>query len=89
VSELFAHTGFEFEFVRATNPFDFPSIDDYMTFFEERYGPTIKTRERLLAEGTWERCRADLRELYAASNRATDGTVHIESEYLLAIAGRP
>ena len=32
----------------ATNPFVFPSVDAYMTFFEERYGPTLKAKERLI-----------------------------------------
>jgi SAM-dependent methyltransferase len=90
LSDLFAGTGVEveLEFERATNPFRFPSIEEYMTFFEERYGPSLKTKERLTAEGTWQRCRAELRELYVSLNRATDGSVHLESEYLLAIARR-
>jgi len=88
VSELFEGTGVELEFERGTNPFVFDSIDEYMTFFEERYGPTIKTRDKLIADGTWERCRAELRELYESLNRATDGSVHLESEYLLVVGRR-
>jgi SAM-dependent methyltransferase len=90
VRDLFAATGVEveLEFERATTPFRFPSIEEYMCFFEQRYGPSIKTKERLTAEGTWEECRADLRELYESLNRATDGSVHLESEYLLAVAHR-
>ena len=89
VSGLFDGSDVALEFERATNPFVFPSIDEYMTFFEERYGPSLKTRERLRAQGTWERCRAELRELYESLNRASDGGVHLESEYLLAIGRRP
>ena len=88
VSELFAGTDVELEFERGTNPFVFDSIEEYMTFFEDRYGPTIKTRERLIDEGTWEHCRRDLRDLYESLNRATDGTAHLEAEYLLTIARR-
>lgn len=90
VSDLFAAAGdgIELEFERATNPFRFPSIEEYMAFFEERYGPSLKTKERLTAEGTWEPCQAELRELYESLNRATDGSVHLESEYLLTIARR-
>jgi ubiquinone/menaquinone biosynthesis C-methylase UbiE len=86
VTELFADSGLELEFERATNPFVFPSVDEYMTFFEERYGPSLKTKEKLTAEGTWEQCRGELRELYESLNRASDGSVHLESEYLLTIA---
>jgi len=88
VSELFAGTDVELEFERGTNPFVFASIDEYMTFFEDRYGPTIKTRERLIGEGTWEQCRRELRELYESLNRATDGTAQLEAEYLLTVATR-
>jgi SAM-dependent methyltransferase len=80
--------GCDVSFERGTNPFRFPSVEDYMTFFEERYGPTIKARERLTAEGRWDDCRAELRELYESMNEATDGTFHIESEYLLSLIRR-
>jgi SAM-dependent methyltransferase len=75
-------------FERGMNPWRFPSVDEYMTFFEERYGPTIKAKARLEAEGTWEDCRAELRALYEELNIATDGTLHIDSEYLVTIAQR-
>jgi SAM-dependent methyltransferase len=88
VRELFAESGVEVEFERGTNPFVFASIDEYAALFEERYGPMLKARERLTAEGTWQDCRTELRELYESFNRATDGSAHLESEYLLAIARR-
>lgn len=85
VLELFAGRGIEFEFERATNPFTTDSVEAFMVLFEERYGPTLKARERLAAEGTWERCRAELVELFESFNHADDGTCHLESEYLLAV----
>ena len=52
-------------FERGINPFVFPSVDEYMTFFEERYGPTLKAKERLTADGRWEdaapRCASSTR----------------------------
>jgi hypothetical protein len=75
-------------FERGTNPFRFPSVDAYMEFFEERYGPTLKARERLMAEGRWEDCRAEMRRLYESMNLATDGSLHIESEYLVSVITR-
>jgi SAM-dependent methyltransferase len=80
--------GCDVSFQVGTNPFRFPSVDAYMEFFEERYGPTLKTRERLMAEGRWEDCRAEMRELYESMNRATDGSLHIESEYLVSLIRR-
>jgi hypothetical protein len=82
---LFARHGVSLELSRGVNPFVFPTVEEYMTFFEERYGPTIKAKARLTADGTWEACRAELRELYEELNSATDGTLHIDSEYLVTI----
>ena len=59
-----------------------------MTFFEERYGPTLKAKERLLADGRWDACRAEMRALYEEMNVATDGTLHIDSEYLVSVIRR-
>jgi hypothetical protein len=72
-------------FERGTNPFRFPSIETYMTFFEERYGPTIAMRDRLRSEGTWDACQAELRDLFESLNRATDGSAHLEAEYLVVV----
>jgi len=86
VRSLFA--GFDVSFERGVNPFRFPNIDEYMTFFEERYGPTLKAKERLLADGRWDACRAEMRALYEEMNVATDGTLHIDSEYLVSVIRR-
>jgi hypothetical protein len=60
-------------------------MDEYMTFFEERYGPTIKAKARLTADGTWDACRAELRALYEELNLASDGSLHIDSDYLVTV----
>ena len=88
VRELFAPYGLELSFERGMNTWTFPSVDEYQTFFEERYGPTIKAKERLSAEGTWEQCRGDLRELYESMNEATDGSLKIDAEYLVVVGRR-
>lgn len=83
IRDLFA--GDDVTITRATNPFRFPSIEEYMTFFEDNYGPTKRAKEKLTPEGRWEQLREDLRALYTEMNEATDGTLHIESEFLLAV----
>ena len=85
---LFAAHDVSLEFERGMNPFRFPNVEEYMTFFEERYGPTIKAKAKLSADGTWDACRAELRALYEELNLATDGSLHIDSEYLVSIARR-
>ncbi len=82
VRELFAHYPVTVSFTSAANTFAFDSVDAYQTFFEERYGPTIKAQEKLEAEGRWSECRAELRELFDRLNTATDGTCRIEAEYV-------
>jgi hypothetical protein len=79
---LFARHDVTPSFKRASNVFAFDSVDAYQTFFEQRYGPTIKAQEKLMPEGRWGDCRAELRDLFDRSNTATDGSCRIEAEYL-------
>jgi ubiquinone/menaquinone biosynthesis C-methylase UbiE len=81
VRELFARHDVTLSFTRESNLFAFESVDAYQTFFEERYGPTIKAQEKLAPEGRWDECRAELRELFERRNTATDGSCRIEAEY--------
>jgi len=53
---------------------------------ETRYGPTVKARERLTAEGRWGDCRAELLALAERNNRGTDGRLHMDAEYLISVA---
>ena len=57
-----------------------------MSFMDTNYGPTISARARLLAEGRWETCRAEIIDLMERLNIATDGTMHVDAEYLVVIA---
>jgi SAM-dependent methyltransferase len=82
VSELFARHDVTLSYTRASNLFAFDSVDAYQTFFEQRYGPTIKAQEKLVADGRWDACRAELRELFDRRNTATDGSCRIHAEYL-------
>jgi SAM-dependent methyltransferase len=86
VSELFERAGLELEFTRGYNPWRFDSPDHWVTFMETRYGPTVKARERLSAEGRWSECRAELVGLAERHNRATDGRLQMDAEYLITVA---
>ncbi len=85
--ELFAGAG-EVRCTLGTNPFDFDSVEEYMAFFERNYGPTKRARERLIAEGTWDDLRADLRALYERLNTARDGRLHIDAEFVTCVVRR-
>src|SRR3954462_15751709 len=51
VRGLFAGRGIEFEFTRGHNPWRFDSAEAFVEFMETHYGPTLKAREKLTAEG--------------------------------------
>jgi SAM-dependent methyltransferase len=82
VRELFARHDVSLSFTRDSNLFEFDSVDQYQTFFEQHYGPTIKAQEKLAPEGRWDDCRAELRELFDRRNTATDGSCRIQAEYV-------
>jgi SAM-dependent methyltransferase len=86
VRELFAGSELELEFARGINPWRFDSAEHWVAFMETNYGPTLKARERLTAEGRWADCRAEIVALAERHNRATDGRLHMEAEYLVTVA---
>lgn len=80
---LFA--GHELAYERRTTPFRFGSAEHFVSFFETCYGPTLKAREKLSTEGSWDECRADIVAMMERRNVATDGTLHVEGEYALIV----
>jgi SAM-dependent methyltransferase len=85
VRELFSASGLELDFARGHNPWRFDSPEHWVAFMETRYGPTVKARERLGAEGRWADCRSELLLLAERHNRATDGRLHMDAEYLVSV----
>jgi SAM-dependent methyltransferase len=85
---LFAGTGVELRFALGHNPWRFASAEHWVAFLEASYGPTLKARERLSAEGTWDACRAEVVALAERRNEATDGTLLLQAEYLVAVGRR-
>ena len=56
---------------------------------ETHYGPTLKARERLTAEGRWEECRDEIHAMVERRNEASDGSLLIQAEYLIAVGSKP
>ena len=83
--ELFAGTGVELDFARGHNPWRFESAEHFVVFFETNYGPALKARERLEAEGRWTELRDELHALAERRNEATDGSLLIHAEYLVTM----
>jgi SAM-dependent methyltransferase len=84
VRELFADA-VELSFSRGLNPFRLESPEHFVVFFETHYGPTLKARERLSAEGRWAECRSEILAMVQRRNQATDGTLEMYGEYLVTV----
>ncbi len=82
---LFGDTPVELEFQRGHNPWRFDSAEHWVVFMETHYGPTLKARERLSAEGRWEECREEIHALAERHNEATDGSLFTQAEYLITL----
>ena len=80
---LFAGAGIEWEFDYGHNPWMFASAEEWTTFMEFDYGPTVRAVRRLKAEGRWDECR---REIVAVAARCDEA---IRSEYLVAVGTLP
>jgi ubiquinone/menaquinone biosynthesis C-methylase UbiE len=62
------------------------SVEHYLANLQESLGPLIAARAALEADGRWPEAQAQLRELYAGANGATDGSMAIDVGYLLILA---
>jgi SAM-dependent methyltransferase len=78
---------FELEFARGHTPWAFDSADGWVAFMQSRYGPMLKARERLTADGLWDECRAEMVAMAERRNEATDGRLLVPAEYLV-VTGR-
>jgi SAM-dependent methyltransferase len=85
VQRLFAGTPIELAFARGYNPWRFDSAEAWVAFMENNYGPTLKARERLSAEGRWEDCRAEIVEMAERRNESSDGRMLMNAEYLVTV----
>jgi SAM-dependent methyltransferase len=76
----------ELYFNRRTAAFRLPlTPEQTVDFFREFYGPTLRAFASLDADGQ-AALRGDLTRLWSEQNLATDGTTHVESEYLEVVA---
>jgi SAM-dependent methyltransferase len=85
VRRLFAGSPLELTFARGHNPWRFGSAEHFVAFMETRYGPTIKARQRLTADGRWAHCRAEIVAMAERRNDATDGSLLMRAEYLITV----
>lgn len=87
IEELFGDQVKSIEFKRQHFTFRYASAQHFVEFFRTFYGPTLKAFEALDPEKQ-QALSADLQALGNRLNRATNGTLAIESEYLEVVAVR-
>ncbi|HEU4947622.1 MAG TPA: class I SAM-dependent methyltransferase [Kribbella sp.] len=85
VHELFGDRLTDLNRTTATVTQRFPTPEFFADFFLTYYGPTYKAAERLPEAGR-RALRDDMTALAVASNRATDGTMVSDWEYLITVA---
>jgi hypothetical protein len=85
VRSLFEGAGVELEFTYGSNPWRFASAEEWVAFLETHYGPTLKARERLSAEGRWDECRGEILAMSERRNAAGDGSLLLWAEYLVTV----
>ncbi|MDX6663849.1 MAG: hypothetical protein QOG68_55, partial [Solirubrobacteraceae bacterium] len=82
--ELVGSQGVALEFHRDTLVIEGPDAEEYLADFEANFGPLVVAR-RLLGDDGFAAVHADLQALYSDANTATDGGLHVEAEYLVAV----
>ncbi len=87
VAELFDGATIAFE--KPSVAFEDESTEVWMDRNERILGPTVFAKEVLEASGDWAALREELAALYSGANEATDGTMRVEAEYLLAVVQLP
>ncbi len=83
VREMLEPHGLELEFDHDTAHFEYPDVDGFVAFYEQNFGPIV-TAKAVLGD-TWPELRAELKALFETFNQADDGSVRIDSEYLVTV----
>ncbi|WP_419993095.1 hypothetical protein [Streptomyces boninensis] len=84
--ELLEPHGCRLEFRRGTVALEKPDTETFMAFYEENFGPVVMAKGAL--GDIWPKLRGELVAMLEQWNRATDGSLHIDAEYLLTVARR-
>ncbi len=78
----------DLKLTRRVNLFEFPFDEaDVVEFYRRYFGPTQRAFEALDDEKQ-AALRKDLEQLWREHNRATDGTIRVDAEYLEVVAAR-
>jgi ubiquinone/menaquinone biosynthesis C-methylase UbiE len=85
VRQRFGDMAESIEFERGTASLQFESLEAMQEWFEQNAGPAVAAK-RFMEPEVHEQFMGDLRELIGEMNQADDGSVLIESEFLVVVA---
>jgi hypothetical protein len=88
VPDRFGSLADDIQFDRRSVRLEFGSLEEASAFWERFNGPQIALRNFLPGEQYAEMLQ-ELNTLTATFNRADDGSVRIDSEWMLAVARKP
>jgi ubiquinone/menaquinone biosynthesis C-methylase UbiE len=83
IHEMFEPKGLDLEIDRETVIFVKPSVEELVSFYEEKFGPMVMAKAALGER--WPELRTDLTSLFESFNTADDGTCRVESEYMVTV----
>jgi SAM-dependent methyltransferase len=87
VREMFEPHGLELELDRETTIFGKASVEEFTSFYEEKFGPWVTAKAAL--GDRWPELRSDLVKVNESFNVADDGTCKVEAEYLVTLGRKP
>src|SRR5262249_32543661 len=85
VSELFADTGIELEFVRESVVWRFPSVPEAGETFTATLGPLVKARMLLEPQGRWHELHDEIAAWSKRGNQSGTEAVALPVEYLVVL----
>jgi len=87
VREMLEAHGLELEFDRESLVFAKPSVEEFMSFYESKFGPMV-TAKAAVGE-RWPELRGELVSLFESLNAADDGSCRIDAVYLVSVGHKP
>lgn len=87
VREMLEPHGIELSCEREMIVQEYPSVEGFVTRYETQFGPMVAAKA-MLGE-RWPELRAALSEMAEQANAADDGTLQLESEYLVTVGQKP
>ncbi len=83
VREMLEPHGLELEFDREITVFEKPSVEEFTSYYEEKFGPIVTAKAAV--GDRWPELRSDLVTLNESMNTADDGSCRVEAEYLVTV----